>query len=152
VAYACREDCTALLAREIRDAYFPWVQGLHILLDYLIDQEEDRRGGDLNFCSFYRNRREMVARLSHFYRQADSSISVLPHRGFHRLVIQGLLGVYCSDKKIHRQKEVRIATRRLILLGGGSSVFFYLVVWLYRHVATGDPRSAPHARSLEGST
>jgi tetraprenyl-beta-curcumene synthase len=152
VAYACREDCTALLAREIRDAYFPWVQGLHILLDYLIDQEEDRRGGDLNFCSFYRNRREMVARLSHFYRQADSSISVLPHRGFHRLVIQGLLGVYCSDKKIHRQKEVRIAARRLILLGGGSGVFFYLVAWLYRRVAAGDPRSAPHARSLEGST
>jgi hypothetical protein len=31
-------------------------------------------------------------------------------------------------------------------------VFFYLVAWLYRRVAAGDPRSAPHARSLEGST
>jgi tetraprenyl-beta-curcumene synthase len=77
---------------------------------------------------------------------------VLPYRGFHRLVIQGLLGVYCSDKKIHGQKEVRIAARRLILLGGSSSVFFYLVTWLYRRVAAGDPRSAPPARSLEGTT
>ena len=49
VAHACYEDCTALLVRNIRDAYFPWVQGLHILLDYLIDQDEDRRGGDLSF-------------------------------------------------------------------------------------------------------
>ena len=51
VAHAWQRDCTALLVRNIRDAYFPWVQGLHILLDYLLDQEEDRHGGDLNFCS-----------------------------------------------------------------------------------------------------
>src|SRR5665648_1038205 len=34
VAHACHRDCTALLARKIRDASLPWVQGLHILLDY----------------------------------------------------------------------------------------------------------------------
>ena len=119
------------------------MQGLHILLDYLIDQEEDRRGGDLNFCAFCRNPRELVARLSHFYRQAQSSVSVLPHRGFHRLVMRGLLGVYCSDKKVSRQKEVRAAARTLILLGGGAGRFFYLVVWLCRGV-TGAGRSATH--------
>src|SRR5690606_17649392 len=33
-------------------AYFPYVCGLHILLDYLIDQDEDTVGGDLNFCKY----------------------------------------------------------------------------------------------------
>ncbi len=105
VAHACHQDCTALLVRNITDAYFPWVQGLHILLDYLIDQDEDRRGGDLNFCSYYHDYREMVARLSHFYKQANLSISALPYARFHRLINQGLLGIYCADKKFAGRRK-----------------------------------------------
>ena len=97
VAHAGHRGCTAELAREIRDAHFPWVQGLHILLDYFIDQEEDRRAGDLNFCSYYRDQQEMVTRLSHFYRHADLSVCALPYARFHRLVNKGLLAVYCAD-------------------------------------------------------
>jgi len=142
VAHACHQDCTALLVRNITDAYFPWVQGLHILLDYLIDQDEDRRGGDLNFCSYYHDYREMVARLSHFYKQANLSISALPYARFHRLINQGLLGIYCADKKVCRQKEVRMAARKLVFLGGGVGLFFYLICWLYRRMAASDPQFA----------
>ena len=138
VAHACREDCNALLVRNITDAYFPWVQGLHILLDYLIDQDEDRRGGDLNFCSYYHDYREMVARLSHFYKQANLSISALPYARFHRLINQGLLGIYCADKKVCGQKEVRMAAGKLVFLGGGVGLFFYLICWLYRRMAASD--------------
>ncbi|HEY5528081.1 MAG TPA: tetraprenyl-beta-curcumene synthase family protein [Thermoleophilia bacterium] len=137
-AHACREDCTALLARTTRDAYFPWVQGLHILLDYLIDQDEDRRGADLNFCSYYPDHREMLARLSHFYRQANLSVSALPYTRFHRLINRGLLGIYCADKKVYQQKEVRVAARKLVLQGGTEGLFFYLVCWLYRRAAASD--------------
>jgi len=142
VAHAYHQDCTALLMRNIKDAYFPWVQGLHIMLDYLIDQEEDRRGGDLNFCSYYHDYREMVARLSHFYKQANLSISALPYARFHRLINQGLLGIYCADKKVYRQKEVRMVARKLVFLGGGVGLFFYLICWLYRRMAASDPQSA----------
>ena len=31
-------------AAQLEEAYFPWICGLHILLDYLIDQAEDRPG------------------------------------------------------------------------------------------------------------
>lgn len=141
VARACQEDCTPALAHRIRDAYFPWVQGLHILLDYLIDQDEDRRGGDLNFCSFYPDDREMVARLSHFYRQATASVSALPDAGFHRLITKGLLGIYCSDKKVHAQKDVRMVARRLAPLSGSGGVFFYFVCGSYRRMALSDPQS-----------
>jgi len=138
VAHACREDCTAALVCNLKDAYFPWVQGLHILLDYLIDQDEDRRGADLNFCSYYPDHREMLARLSHFYRQANLSVSALPYARFHRLMNRGLLGIYCADKKVYRQKEVKMAARNLVLQGGSEGLFFYLVCWLYRRAAAGD--------------
>jgi len=142
VAHACHQDCSALLVRNIKDAYFPWVQGLHILLDYLIDQDEDRRGGDLNFCSYYSDHRETVARLSHFFKQANLSIAALPHARFHCLINQGMLGIYCADKKVYRQKEVRMAARELVFLGGGVGVFFYLICWLYRRMAASDPQSS----------
>jgi len=142
VARACARDCTAQLAREIRDAHFPWVQGLHILLDYFIDQDEDRRAGDLNFCSYYRDQRELVTRLSHFYRQADLSVSALPYAGFHRLVNKGLLAVYCADAKVRRQRETRAAARRLISLGGAEGRLVYLFSWFYRRMSPGDAGSA----------
>lgn len=41
---------TKEMTEKIKAGYFPYIQGLHILLDYLIDQEEDKAGGDLNFC------------------------------------------------------------------------------------------------------
>ena len=50
-----RSDFEKNDAEQIRNGYFPYIQGLHILLDYLIDQEEDKVGGDLNFCFYYEN-------------------------------------------------------------------------------------------------
>ena len=35
------------------DAYFPGVSAIHILLDYFIDQAEDREHGELNFMACY---------------------------------------------------------------------------------------------------
>jgi tetraprenyl-beta-curcumene synthase len=142
VSRAAQEGCTPSLARRIRDAYFPWVQGLHILLDYLIDREEDRQASDLNFCLFYPDDREMVTRISHFYRQAYASVSALPDPGFHRLVVKGLLGIYCSDKKVHSQRDVQLATRKLAHLGGPVGVYAYFVCWTYRRMAASDPESA----------
>lgn len=135
VAHGCREDCTPLLARQTHTAFFPWVQGLHILLDYLIDQEEDRRCGELNFCFYYRSQREMVTRLAYFYAQANASVSALPEAPFHRLVNKGLLAIYCSDRKVHAQRDVRSAVRRLVVLGGAEGLLLYLACWLYQRTA-----------------
>jgi tetraprenyl-beta-curcumene synthase len=135
VAHGCREDCTALLARQTRAAFFPWVQGLHILLDYLVDQEEDRRFGELNFCSYYCDQREMAARLASFYAQANVSVAALPDAPFHHLINKGLLAIYCADRKVRAQKEVRMVARRLVLLGGAEGLLLYLLCWLYQRTA-----------------
>ncbi|HDQ04082.1 MAG TPA: tetraprenyl-beta-curcumene synthase family protein [Deltaproteobacteria bacterium] len=121
------------LLLKIKKAYFPWLQGMHILLDYLIDQEEDRNAGDLNFCDFYPDNLILTARLITFYKNAQQSVSSLPHRGFHRLIIRGLLGIYLSDKKTSGQKDVLQISRKLLRLGGLKTIFFYLHCRAYRH-------------------
>lgn len=140
VAHAFRQDCSDLLVQRIKQAYFPWVQGLHILLDYLIDQDEDSRGGDLNFCSYYKDRDEMVSRLAVFYTQANLSIASLPYARFHQLINRGLLGIYFADKKVYRQKEVQKTAKKMVWQGGYVSMFFYLVCWLYRRLKACAPK------------
>ncbi len=84
-------------------AYFPWICGLHILLDYFIDQGEDRIGGDLNFIFYYADNEEIEARLKLFGRTAFKYAQDLPHSIFHQTVVQGLLAMYLSDSKVKRE-------------------------------------------------
>ncbi|MBU5205639.1 tetraprenyl-beta-curcumene synthase family protein, partial [Vibrio cholerae] len=92
--------------------------GLHILLDYFIDQEEDRAGGDLNFCSYYENEQAILDRMKHFVEEAEKSIGDLPHAKFHRLISRGLLGIYLSDQKVSAQKNMHKMARRIVKYGG----------------------------------
>ncbi|MGO4890049.1 tetraprenyl-beta-curcumene synthase family protein [Anaerobacillus sp. MEB173] len=132
VAYATAETLSNEDVAKVKDGYFPWVQGLHILLDYFIDQEEDRLGGDLNFCFYYRDRAHLVERLEHFTEKADESIRNLPDASFHYMINKGLLGIYLADEKVRSQKEVRKIAKRILRLGGGATLFFYFNGWLYR--------------------
>ena len=134
VAHAFHGQCTPALARKVKEAYFPWVQGLHILLDYLIDQEEDRTAGDLNFCCFYPDGDTMTERLVHFFRQADKSIAPLPDAAFYRMVNHGLLGIYLADRKVNRQRQVRETAKKMIQTGGATALFFFIHCWLYRRL------------------
>ncbi len=125
---------TRALIDSIQETYFPWVQGLHILLDYLIDQEEDRKGEDLNFCAFYGGPDEMAAKIGHFYTQAQKSVAKLPEAKFHHLINRGLLSIYLSDVKVSGQKDVQTVAKTLLRLGGLESFLFYLHCWIYRRL------------------
>lgn len=125
VSYSFRSDFSSDTGRAIMAGYFPYIQGLHILLDYFIDQEEDKLGGDLNFCSFYRNHDHLAERLCHFLQQADHHTKKLPHASFHRLINRGLLGVYLSDAKIKNHPTAKKIIKRLLKSGGPSGYFFY---------------------------
>lgn len=132
VSYALRDDFKKEDAIQIRNGYFPYIQGLHILLDYFIDQEEDKREGDLNFCFYYENQQQLINRLKHFVAEADRQTKSLPHRDFHRLINRGLLGVYLSDRKVQQQKNVRKLARDIIKTGGMAGYFFYVNGLAYR--------------------
>jgi tetraprenyl-beta-curcumene synthase len=96
------------------DAYFPWICGLHILLDYLIDLDEDRTHGDFNFVACYPDRQLRRLRLELFVRESISRAQRLPRRRFHLLVIGGLLALYLSDPKVRAtglDEEARVLCR-----------------------------------------
>lgn len=118
-------------AEAVRRAYFPYVCGLHILLDYLIDQEEDRAGGDLNFCRYYGSMETTAQRIAYVVEQARREIGRLDHSSFHRMIIEGLLALYLSDPKVRKQHEVRQVSRLLMRKSPLTRLFFWLnSVWI----------------------
>lgn len=145
ISYAMRDDFEIDYAESIRNGYFPYIQGLHILLDYFIDQEEDRNEGDLNFCFYYENEEKLFERLKHFVIEADKHTEQLPHKRFHQLINRGLLGIYLSDKKVRKQKNVKKLAKSMIKTGGGISYFFYWNGRAYRAVQEWIPASFKRA-------
>jgi tetraprenyl-beta-curcumene synthase len=130
---ACRPDAAERDAERTVKAYFPYLCGLHILLDYLIDQEEDRIGGDLNFCSYYVSDAEMLERIRWIADEARRAADRLPCAKFHRMVIEGLLAVYLSDPKAARQPVVRFVARELMRNSPMTRLFFRLnALWIRR--------------------
>ncbi|HOB86273.1 MAG TPA: tetraprenyl-beta-curcumene synthase family protein [Bacillota bacterium] len=112
--------------KAIVEAYFPWVCGLHILLDYFIDQAEDAREGDFNFVACYPSPEETRRRLALFLQQSLKKVSRLPHPGFHRAIVHGLLAVYLSDGKVKAQGLQQTARFLLSQAGAEARTMFRL--------------------------
>lgn len=105
------KELTIEQVKMIRNGYFPYIQGLHILLDYFIDQEEDVFGGDLNFCSYYENNEHLFERFRFFIVKAEEHTRKLPNEKFHQMIHRGLLGLYLSDNKLETQPETEILAK-----------------------------------------
>lgn len=122
-------------AASIHASYFPHVCGLHILLDYLIDQDEDREGGDLNFCNYYEDTDSMLNRIVYVVDRARADVAAVPGSSFHRMIIEGLLALYLSDPKVSEQQEVRSVSRRLMKKSPMMRLFFFINSrWIRRHI------------------
>lgn len=122
-------------AKIIHDAYFPHVCGLHIMLDYLIDQAEDMLGGDLNFCSYYDSRETMLSRITLIVEGARRDIRKLPASSFHRMIIEGLLALYLSDPKVSQQEEIREVSKRLMRRSPLMRLFFFVnSCWIRKYL------------------
>ncbi|WP_373280686.1 tetraprenyl-beta-curcumene synthase family protein [Paenibacillus pini] len=122
-------------AARIHAAYFPHVCCLHIMLDYLIDQEEDRLGGDLNFCNYYDSAEVMLDRISSIVESARKDVAMIPSTSFHRMIIEGLLAIYLSDPKVSEQQEVRAASKRLMKGSPLTRLFFFFNSrWIRKHL------------------
>jgi tetraprenyl-beta-curcumene synthase len=123
---ACNRHLQQDEVEQIKLAYFPYVCGLHILLDYLIDQEEDRVGGDLNFCNYYENKEETGERIAFVVEQAREKTLYLEHPRFHRMIIEGLLALYLSDPKVKSQQKVKQISKRLMRNSPLTRMFFWI--------------------------
>ncbi len=95
------------------------------MLDYFIDQEEDRTGSDLNFRSYYKNEQEMIERFVDFIQQAYKAVSQLPHKQFHRMINHALLGVYLANEKVNKQNNIKENHKQILRSSDISSYFFF---------------------------
>jgi tetraprenyl-beta-curcumene synthase len=117
MALAANEHTGIEAAEAAYHAYFPWVCGLHILLDYLIDQEEDRMGGDLNFVFHYSTEETKRERMHVFASRAIDAVNDLPASPLHGMVVRGLLAMYLSDPKVKLQGYETLASNLMASAG-----------------------------------
>jgi tetraprenyl-beta-curcumene synthase len=99
--------------QKIRQAYFPWICGNHILLDYFIDLREDRKTKQLNFVVYYEHTEMISERLLLFMKNSLEKTQQLDYPIFHRAVVQGLLAMYLSDEK-SRDRDIWSVTQKLL--------------------------------------
>jgi len=111
-------------AARLLDVYFPWVGGLHILLDYYCDQAEDDSGGDFSLVRPYGSDRAAVSGLRTIIAESLRRVRTLPDPALHILIVQGLPGLYMSDPKIASQGLVGSA-RQILRAAGIASVGAY---------------------------
>jgi len=124
VAAASDPALTPEEVARIDQAYFPWIDGLHILLDYYIDTEEDRLMNDLNFTGYYQNPKQCRNRLMVFIHHSLKDSAALSYPKFHQTVVQGLLAMYLSDAKALTVINQPI-TKALLKSGGLIAQFYY---------------------------
>ncbi len=130
--YATKSDLTQETANILKEGYYPWLQGVHILLDYFIDQEEDIAEDELNFLFYYENEEEMIDRFRLFVGKSEELIEKLPDPKFHKMIIRGVIAIYISDEKVQKDKEMKIKSKKMIKMGGLPTLLFYLNSWMYR--------------------
>ncbi|WP_407310704.1 tetraprenyl-beta-curcumene synthase family protein [Desulfosporosinus sp. SB140] len=106
--------------------YFPWICGLHILLDYFIDLREDRETSQLNFVAYYPSSERVATRLKLFIENSFKQAATLQYPTFERAVVQGLLAMYLSDEK-SQDRDIRLITRQLL---GRSGMGVKVLYWL----------------------
>jgi len=131
-AAASDKNLTKTSANQIFTAYFPWINGLHILLDYFIDVAEDKANGDLNFLAYYKDEQEALTRLICFTQHALQETQTLPQSLFHKTVVQGLLAMYLSDPKTISPREQPIK-KALLTTAGTYTNFMYFLCKLLRY-------------------
>lgn len=125
-AMAAGGNVSAKESELLMDCYFPWVCGIHILLDYFIDVDEDKEHGDLNFVSYYPTPKDMEDGLLRFLDESLSRVETLPRSAFHSTVIKGLLALYLSDPKALHPARKKVA-QRLLRRGGKEALWLHKV-------------------------
>lgn len=127
-SYHCYSSKTIEL---IYNTYFPWIHGLHILLDYYIDRLEDHEHQDLNFTFYYPDIPFGTERLRLFSNESQNRARSLPHSAFHDLVIKGLIAMYGSDPKL-KQNNLDKAYR--IMLSQTDTRIMFQLAKYFRYI------------------
>jgi tetraprenyl-beta-curcumene synthase len=103
LAYSALRGSDARSAAAVHDAYFPYISSFHILLDYFIDQAEDRAHAELNFVACYPSSQATRDGLARIGARAIERSAQLPDGTHHAFATQAMCAFYCSRPKIADQ-------------------------------------------------
>ena len=92
--------------RRVFEAYFPYFTALHILLDYFVDQQEDRDHAELNFVACYPSQDAASSGIARIARIAKERLAELDDADVHRFVLRAMCGYYCTRPSV-RTPHVR---------------------------------------------
>ncbi len=84
-------------------AYFPNVSAVHILLDYFIDQAEDREHRELNFVACYASSGEAVERVARLIRSTAERLATLTDARWHEFLLNAMCTFYLTHPKVFEQ-------------------------------------------------
>ncbi|HTR73511.1 MAG TPA: DUF2600 family protein [Solirubrobacteraceae bacterium] len=84
-------------ARELAEAYFPWVGALHSLLDSVVDREDDRASGKRGLIDYYGSPEEAAERIATIAAEAVRRTARLPGGLRHTLVVAAMTSFYVGD-------------------------------------------------------
>jgi tetraprenyl-beta-curcumene synthase len=104
IALAGRERLDAHEIDATVKAYFPGVSAIHILLDYFIDQAEDREHGELNFVACYSSSAEAVVQLRRLVTATLARVRTLAGAAQHRFLVEAMCVFYLTHPKVFEQR------------------------------------------------
>jgi tetraprenyl-beta-curcumene synthase len=100
IAAAADSGLDAGEAATLERAYFPWIGGLHSLLDNLIDKHEDEAAGHRSLVEYYGPQRA-AQRMRWLAEQATLIAGELPHSRRHTVILVAMIGNYLSTPEAH---------------------------------------------------
>lgn len=132
---ALRQSDVAALDR----AYFPWIGGLHSLLDNLVDTGEDAQTGQLSLLSHYPTSGAAAERMQWLAERSIAAASELPAGFAHVLMLGAMAGFYLADPEAGAG-EVRPIRDRVRRALGAPADLAVVVFRCRRCIGTVNPR------------
>jgi tetraprenyl-beta-curcumene synthase len=81
-------------------SYFPWIGGLHSLLDNLIDKHEDEAAGHRSLIEYY-GPEQAAQRMRWIAEKALEKANELPHSRRHIVILAAMIGNYLATPEAH---------------------------------------------------
>ena len=100
IAAAAEPRLDASEVSALAHAYFPWIGGLHSLLDNLIDKHEDEAAGHRSLIEYY-GPEQAAQRMRWIAEQALDKAGELPHSRRHIVILAAMIGNYLATPEAH---------------------------------------------------
>jgi tetraprenyl-beta-curcumene synthase len=116
IAAAAEASLDTADAELLERAYFPWIGGLHSLLDNLIDKREDEAAGHRSLVEYYGPERA-AQRMRWMAERARAVARELPHSRRHMVMLAAMIGNYLSTPEAHTDELEPVSESVLATVG-----------------------------------